>query len=359
MGTLLVLLSLVVFVIAIIALIRGHLRWARIPTRRVGLIVLFASLAGMVVGGLLTPAPAPSTTTAGTVASTDASPTTPSTGTSSPTGPVPGAPADVQGPFQVSEVVDGDTYRITGPQGISTVHLIGIEAPDTKAHNQPAHCFGREATQAAEQLVGSQAVWMHNEPTHDAQDRHGRQLVYLWLADGTLVNEKLIRDGFAIEYTGREPYQQQDDFRAAQDEARQDSRGLWAASTCNGNLDLPAAQPTTSVSPRKQTPAPKTSQAPAPRPTTPQKMPAPRETQAPTHRAATPRKQSPAPKKSQTPARRQAPPATDEPTPDSGGKAAHYANCTAARAAGAAPLRRGEPGYRPGLDRDNDGIACE
>ncbi|WP_258081202.1 excalibur calcium-binding domain-containing protein [Nocardia nova] len=37
----------------------------------------------------------------------------------------------------------------------------------------------------------------------------------------------------------------------------------------------------------------------------------------------------------------------------------YYPNCAAARAAGAAPILRGQPGYRPGLDRDNDGIACE
>ncbi|MGI8416769.1 MAG: excalibur calcium-binding domain-containing protein [Nakamurella sp.] len=37
----------------------------------------------------------------------------------------------------------------------------------------------------------------------------------------------------------------------------------------------------------------------------------------------------------------------------------YYKNCTAARQAGAAPLHRGEPGYRSGLDRDDDGIACE
>ncbi len=38
---------------------------------------------------------------------------------------------------------------------------------------------------------------------------------------------------------------------------------------------------------------------------------------------------------------------------------ATYPNCAAARAAGAAPLQRGEPGYGEHLDRDNDGIACE
>ena len=37
----------------------------------------------------------------------------------------------------------------------------------------------------------------------------------------------------------------------------------------------------------------------------------------------------------------------------------YYANCTAARAAGAAPIYRGEPGYGSHLDRDNDGVACE
>jgi hypothetical protein len=37
----------------------------------------------------------------------------------------------------------------------------------------------------------------------------------------------------------------------------------------------------------------------------------------------------------------------------------YYKNCTAARAAGAAPIYEGQPGYRAGLDRDGDGVACE
>lgn len=36
-----------------------------------------------------------------------------------------------------------------------------------------------------------------------------------------------------------------------------------------------------------------------------------------------------------------------------------YRNCSEARAAGAAPVRRGDPGYGPHLDRDNDGVGCE
>lgn len=37
----------------------------------------------------------------------------------------------------------------------------------------------------------------------------------------------------------------------------------------------------------------------------------------------------------------------------------YYKNCSEARAAGAAPLHRGDPGYSTKLDRDHDGIACE
>lgn len=37
----------------------------------------------------------------------------------------------------------------------------------------------------------------------------------------------------------------------------------------------------------------------------------------------------------------------------------YYRNCSAVRAAGAAPLYRGQPGYRPEMDGDSDGIACE
>ena len=52
----------------------------------------------------------------------------------------------------------------------------------------------------------------------------------------------------------------------------------------------------------------------------------------------------------------------DSPTSDSNddsGGAVYYKNCAAARAAGVAPLLRGSPGYRSGLDRDHDGVACE
>jgi hypothetical protein len=45
------------------------------------------------------------------------------------------------------------------------------------------------------------------------------------------------------------------------------------------------------------------------------------------------------------------------PTPPS--SSVYYANCTAVRDAGAAPIYPSEPGFRQAFDRDNDGVGCE
>lgn len=42
-----------------------------------------------------------------------------------------------------------------------------------------------------------------------------------------------------------------------------------------------------------------------------------------------------------------------------GAGSTYFANCSAARAAGAAPVRAGQPGYSRKLDRDGDGVGCE
>jgi hypothetical protein len=55
---------------------------------------------------------------------------------------------------------------------------------------------------------------------------------------------------------------------------------------------------------------------------------------------------------------------TEQPAPapqvqQNDGSSVYYQNCSAARAAGAAPIYQGQPGYRSALDRDHDGVACE
>ncbi|WP_345602221.1 GmrSD restriction endonuclease domain-containing protein [Tomitella cavernea] len=54
-----------------------------------------------------------------------------------------------------------------------------------------------------------------------------------------------------------------------------------------------------------------------------------------------------------------APAAGGNPPAPADGAGVHFRNCAQAREAGAAPVHAGDPGYRPGLDGDRDGVACE
>jgi len=53
------------------------------------------------------------------------------------------------------------------------------------------------------------------------------------------------------------------------------------------------------------------------------------------------------------------PSSSPAPTPADVPAGRPYANCAAVRAAGAAPLHRGDPGWSDSMDGDGDGVACE
>lgn len=101
--------------------------------------------------------------------------------------------------------------------------------------------------------------------------------------------------------------------------------------------------PAPTPSPTRTAPSARTTPTPIPTQTPPRPSPTP--PPAPAAPPAAPIPQETTEARESTPAR------------DSGGT--YYKNCTEARRAGAAPIYRGEPGYRSQLDRDNDGVACE
>ena len=102
------------------------------------------------------------------------------------------------------------------------------------------------------------------------------------------------------------------------------------------------------------TPSPSpTTKSPSPTPTTTSPTPTP--TPEPTTEVP-----APAPEPAQPERHEEAPaPAVVHQEQRAPEPQTYYANCAAARAAGAAPIYQGQPGYRSGLDRDGDGIACD
>lgn len=169
-------------------------------------------------------------------------------------------------------------------------------------------------------------LWL---PLKSSLLKYGRLLRYVFTQDGRNIGYEMIREGAAREYTYNKPYKYQPQFKEAERLAKAENKGLWAQDTCAGNTD----QEDPAIVKQKQEEAAAAAAAAA--------------------RAATPSVSAPKPSKS-APAYN-APPANT----GGGGGSVYYKNCTAARAAGAAPVYRGQPGYGKHLDRDNDGVGCE
>ncbi|MFG1644339.1 thermonuclease family protein [Amycolatopsis sp. NPDC049252] len=207
-------------------------------------------------------------------------------------------PTPVAVTYTVGTVTDGANVVVNGSDGTrKTVRVLGVVAPVTTTG-----CYAAESLAWATSTLYGKTVQLGAE-TVDG--------VAVTLAGGQDYAALAIQNGY-LKYATSVAAPA---LAAAETTARQAVSGLWAP-PCNGAIDVPAPTPT----PTPQPPAPATKAAPP--------------------------KPAPVPTTEEAPA----------PEQDS---AAYYKNCTAAKAAGAAPLYRGEPGYRAALDRDGDGVACE
>lgn len=144
-------------------------------------------------------------------------------------------PAGVTGPYPVLKVVDGDTIWVDRQGQRVKVRLTGLNTPETKDPRVGVQCFGKEASGRATRLLDRQSVYLEHDSTQDSTDRYGRELAYVWTTTGMLVNLAMIVDGFGHEYTYDLPYRYQQQFRAAEADARANGRGLWSPAACAGN----------------------------------------------------------------------------------------------------------------------------
>jgi len=159
--------------------------------------------------------------------------TDPGSGTATPD-QRPSMPAQAAHPLAVIEVVDGDTLTVRRAGVAVTVRLLGIDTPETVHPTRPVECFGPEAAARAAELLGGQRVWLEPDPAQQTVDGYGRELAYVWLPGGQLVNLQLIEEGYAREYTYDRRYRNQGTFRAAQAAAENAGRGLWSPAACAG-----------------------------------------------------------------------------------------------------------------------------
>lgn len=143
----------------------------------------------------------------------------------------------------VTRVIDGDTIEISDGQH---VRYIGIDTPETVDPRTTVQCYGKEASDKNKELVDGKRVRLEKDISET--DKYGRLLRYVYLEDGRFVNDILVKEGYAHSSSYPPDTKYQEQFRASQQDAMNNNRGLWGT-TCA----LPTTNPTQTQSSQPQT----------------------------------------------------------------------------------------------------------
>ena len=129
--------------------------------------------------------------------------------------------------FRIHRVVDGDTFWLINAKGEKEkIRFIGIDAPEAKNYGKKVkQYYGKESTNFLTNYLKGKKVRLE----YDVQryDQYGRTLAYVYLEDGTFLNEYLIKNGYAkvVTFPPNVKYHRQ--FVIAERYARQHQLGMW------------------------------------------------------------------------------------------------------------------------------------
>jgi micrococcal nuclease len=129
-------------------------------------------------------------------------------------------------PWFVTRIVDGDTFYARSSDGKEVkFRPIGFDCPETGRRSGRPEPFHQEATRFTTETLLRKVVYL--EYDIDSKDQFGRDLVYVFLADGLLFNEEILRAGWAELSTVPPNVKYANILYAAMKEAQQQHRGIW------------------------------------------------------------------------------------------------------------------------------------
>ncbi len=135
--------------------------------------------------------------------------------------------------YKVLRVIDGDTFVIDdGSKKGTKVRLIGVDAPESrKTGKKEIGYYGKEAKDFMTTLLTDKKVRLEYDV--NKYDQYLRLLAYVYLEDGTFINEYLIKHGYAMVMTVPPNVKYSEYFLKCQQEARIKSKGLWGRTVEN------------------------------------------------------------------------------------------------------------------------------
>jgi micrococcal nuclease len=124
--------------------------------------------------------------------------------------------------FSVKWVDDGDTIMLTDGRH---VRYIGINAPEIAHDHQKAEPFGYAAKKYNQSMLQSKKVRL--EFDKEKYDRYGRSLAYIFLQNGTFVNQAMVGQGYAYVLPRKPNLKYDRVLLQAQRNAMSAKRGIW------------------------------------------------------------------------------------------------------------------------------------
>ena len=136
-------------------------------------------------------------------------------------------------PYQVVNVIDGDTIQVKIGNKVETVRLLGINTPEVENPYRHQECFGPEASKETKELLTGKEVYLLPDPQAPNRGKYNRLLRYVFLPNGEFINAELVKQGYAFEYTyDSQPFQFIKYFNYLENQARKKKLGLWSEK-CN------------------------------------------------------------------------------------------------------------------------------
>ena len=139
----------------------------------------------------------------------------------------------------VTRIVDGDTIKVFYLGNEENIRLIGIDTPESRVNKKTRKDaernkqdvktiieMGKKATGYVKGLVMPGDL-ITIELDVQERDRYGRILGYVYLSNGKMLNEEIVKAGYAVIMTIPPNVKYKNRFSIAYQEAREDKRGLW------------------------------------------------------------------------------------------------------------------------------------
>ncbi|MCY9399762.1 thermonuclease family protein [Bacillus haynesii] len=128
---------------------------------------------------------------------------------------------------EVVNVVDGDTIDVRLKSGKQErVRFILVDTPETVHPKKGEEPFGREASDFTKKTLSGQKVDL--KLGVQERDKYGRLLAYVYLKDGTMINELLLQKGLARVAVFPPNTEFVDQFRDIEVQAKKEYKGIWS-----------------------------------------------------------------------------------------------------------------------------------